>query len=63
MKWIKINKKRTNLPKTGFVVAGSYRDGEWTTSSVSGGDGYPRWADSDRTHYCRMPPYPKPPKL
>jgi hypothetical protein len=58
MKWIKINRKK--LVKRGFVVAGSYRDGKWDTSSTSHGDGFPRWADSDRTHYCVLP---KPPKL
>ena len=54
--WKPINRKK--LPKTGFVLAGSYRDGRWTTSSVSDGDGFPRWADDDRTHYfqIRKPP-------
>ena len=60
--WTAINKKRSNLPKTGFVVAGSYRDGKWSTSSLSHGDGYPSWADSDRTHFYRLSgPLPPPP--
>lgn len=54
--WTRIN--RSKLPKTGFVVAGSYRNGEWSTSSLSQGDGFPSWADDDRTHYFRLP---KPP--
>ncbi len=48
----------SRLPKTGYVVAGSYRNGQWTMSSVSEGDGYPSWADDDRTHYFKIP---KPP--
>ena len=60
--WTLINRKRSNLPKTGFVVAGSYRNGEWSTSSLSLGDGYPSWADDDRTHFYRLSgPLPKPP--
>lgn len=60
--WTLINSDRTNLPTTGFVVAGSYRDGKWTTSSVSHGDGYPIWADADRTHfYLLSGPLPNPP--
>lgn len=60
--WTLINRNRSNMPKTGFVVAGSYRNGEWSTSSLSQGDGYPRWADDDRTHFCRLSgPLPKPP--
>jgi hypothetical protein len=62
-KWTKINAARTNLPKTGYVVAGSYRQNQWTISSISHGDGYPQWADSDRTHFYRLPwPLPNPPK-
>lgn len=30
--WKRINWKR--LPKTGFIVAGSYRNGRWSTSSL-----------------------------
>ena len=62
-RWIKINAKRTNLPKTGYVIAGSYRKNQWSVSTMSHGDGYPFWADSDRTHFFRMPwPLPLPPK-
>ena len=60
-RWTKINAARSNLPKTGYVVAGSYRMGVWTVSSLSHGGGYPSFADSDRTHFFRMP-WPKPPK-
>jgi len=62
--WTRINSNRTNLPKTGFVVAGSYRNGEWSTSSLSDGDGYPSWADDDRTHFYRLSdPLPQPPNF
>lgn len=60
--WTLINRNRSNLPTSGFVVAGSYRNGKWTTSSLSHGDGYPSWADDDRTHFYRLSgPLPKPP--
>jgi len=59
--WTRIN--RTNLPKTGFVVAGSYRDGAWSNCSLSDGDGFPAWADNDRTHWFRLPKPPNDPKL
>jgi len=55
-KWIKID--RCRLPKTGIIIAGSYRNGEWSMCSVSN-EGFPRWCDSDRTHYCRLPNPPK----
>lgn len=56
MNWKRINRKR--LPKTGQIVTGSYRNGEWTTSSV-GSKGFESWFDSDRTHYVRLPKRPK----
>lgn len=51
--WKRINRKR--LPKTGVIIAGSYRNGKWSMSSPSHGDGFPVFADSDRTHYIRIP--------
>ena len=51
--WKPIN--RDKLPKTGHIIAGSYRNGVWSMSSVSDGNGFPRWADDDRTHYLRLP--------
>jgi len=54
--WKRINWKR--LPKTGYIVAGSYRHGRWSTSSISDGNGFPSWADEDRTHYFRLPQPP-----
>lgn len=50
--WAKINRSR--LPKTGVIVAGSYRGGVWTMSSPSV-KGFPYWSDGDRTHYFRLP--------
>lgn len=56
MRWKRINKKK--LPKTGLIIAGSFRDGEWDTSSASS-HGYAAWFDPDRTHYLRLPTPPR----
>jgi hypothetical protein len=56
LRWQPINRAR--LPKKGFVIAGSYRDGKWSISSPSYGDGFPFWASNDRTHYFRLPEPP-----
>jgi hypothetical protein len=61
LRWQRINRKR--LPKTGTIIAGGFRKGEWTMSSPSDGNGFPYFADNDRTHYIRIPvpeiPIPK----
>jgi hypothetical protein len=53
LEWKRINRRK--LPKTGSIIAGSWRNGTWTMSSASDDGGFPRWADSDRTHYLRLP--------
>jgi hypothetical protein len=61
--WTRIKPDRSNLPTVGFVVAGSYRNGKWCCSTISRGDGYPVWADDDRTHfYILSGPLPEPPE-
>jgi len=49
--------RRTKMPeRTDLIVAGSWRDDEWSVSSV--GLGWEAWIDKDRTHWCKLPEPP-----